>query len=142
MLFNQAKSPSILNHSLRAAPEVVPTLTGFTITIPRSQTAYLQLTNGQKPNFNSYLGIGIEEFNDGSWQMTQKGLIKKLLQTTDMLDYNQKWCSTTQTALGSDPEGEPYDGWDASCLFEQQHLSSYHLSYVSSCKIHSQSQEQ
>ena len=39
-------------------------------------------------DFNSYLGIGIEEFKDGSCHMTQKGLIKKIIQTTDMLDYN------------------------------------------------------
>ena len=60
-------------------------------------------------DFNSYLGIGIEEFANGSRHMTQKGLIKKLLQATDMTDCNPNWCPTTQVALGSDPEGEPYD---------------------------------
>ena len=39
-------------------------------------------------DFNSYLGIGIEEFKDGSRHMTQKGLIKKIIQKTDMLDHN------------------------------------------------------
>ena len=46
-------------------------------------------------DFNSYLGIGIEEFKDGSHHMTQKGLIKKIIQTTDMLDCNPNWCPTT-----------------------------------------------
>ena len=39
-------------------------------------------------DFNSYLGIGIEEFKDGSCHMTQKGSIKKIFQTTDMTDCN------------------------------------------------------
>ena len=60
-------------------------------------------------DFNSYLGIGIEEFSDGSRHMTQKGLIKKLLMTTGMEECNPNWTPTTQAALGSDPDGEPYD---------------------------------
>ena len=60
-------------------------------------------------DFASFLGIGIESFDDGSRHMTQKGLIKKLLQTADMLDCNYNWCPTTKTALGSDPDGEPHD---------------------------------
>ena len=60
-------------------------------------------------DFNSYLGIGIEAFSDGSRCMTQVGLIKKILKTTEMEDCNPNWTPTTQAALGSDPEGEPFD---------------------------------
>ena len=61
-------------------------------------------------DFNSYLGIGIEEFPDGSRHMTQKGLIKKVIETANMTNCNPNWTPCTQVALGSDPEGELYDG--------------------------------
>ena len=35
-------------------------------------------------DFNSYLGIGIEELPDGTRHMTQKGLIRKIIATTKM----------------------------------------------------------
>ena len=60
-------------------------------------------------NFCSYLGIGIQTFKDGSRHMTQKGLIKKILETTKMENCNPNWTPSTLTALGSDPDGEPYD---------------------------------
>jgi hypothetical protein len=60
-------------------------------------------------DFNSYLGIGIEEFPDGSRHMTQKGLIRKILNTTKMTNCNPNWFPASQVALGSDPDGEPYD---------------------------------
>ena len=41
--------------------------------------------------------------------MTQSGLVKKILKTTEMVDCNPNWTPTTKTALGSDPEGEPFD---------------------------------
>ena len=59
--------------------------------------------------FSSYLGIGIETFKDGSRHMTQKGLIKKVIQTAKMGNCNPNWTPCTQLALGSDPDGEPYD---------------------------------
>ena len=60
-------------------------------------------------DFNSYLGIGIEEFPDGSRHMTQSGLIKKILATSQMSNCNPNWTPSTQVALGSDPDGELYD---------------------------------
>ena len=39
-------------------------------------------------DFTSYLGIAIDEFEDGSRHMTQKGLIKKVIQTTKMENCN------------------------------------------------------
>ena len=44
--------------------------------------------------------------------MSQKGLITKIIETTKMTDCKPNWTSTTQVALGSDPEGEPYDQKD------------------------------
>lgn len=60
-------------------------------------------------DFNSYLGIGIEEFEDGSRHMTQKGLIKKIIATCDMEGCNPNWNPTSQVSLGSDPDGEAYN---------------------------------
>ena len=60
-------------------------------------------------NFSSYLGIGIEELAEGTRHMTQSGLIKKVIATTKLEDCNPNWIPTTQAALGSDPDGEPYD---------------------------------
>ena len=37
-----------------------------------------------KGNISSYLGIGIEELDGGKHNMTQKGLIKKVIKTTKM----------------------------------------------------------
>jgi hypothetical protein len=41
--------------------------------------------------------------------MSQKGLIKKILATTKMENCNGRWLPTTQSALGSDPDGELYN---------------------------------
>lgn len=64
--------------------------------------------------FSSYLGIGIEEYPDGTRHMTQKGLIKKVIQTTTLEDCKPNWNPTSAASLGSDPDGEPYDqtGWN------------------------------
>ena len=59
--------------------------------------------------FSSYLGIGIQSFEDGTCHMTQKGLIKKIIKTTKMGNCNPNWTPSTQLALGSDPDGELYD---------------------------------
>ena len=60
-------------------------------------------------DFNSYLGIGIEDLPDGSRHMTQKGLIKKIIKTTDMVDCNPNYTPAVQVALGKDEDGEPFD---------------------------------
>ena len=57
--------------------------------------------------FTEYLGIGIEEREDSTWHMSQKGLITKIIETTKMTDCKPNWTPTTQVALDSDPEGEP-----------------------------------
>ena len=47
--------------------------------------------------------------------MVQKGLIKKLLQTADVLDCKFNWQPTRKTALGSDPDGKPCDNKQFNC---------------------------
>lgn len=60
-------------------------------------------------DFNSYLGIGIEELPDGSKHMTQSGLIKKILDASKMSSCHANKTPATQVALGSDPDGQPHD---------------------------------
>ena len=60
-------------------------------------------------SFSSYLGISIEELDNGERNMTQKGLIKKVIATTKMEKCNPNWLPAAASALGSDPDGEPYD---------------------------------
>jgi hypothetical protein len=60
-------------------------------------------------DFTSYLGIGIEKLPDGTKRMTQTGLIKKILAACKMENCNGRDLPTTQTALGSDPDGELYN---------------------------------
>uniref|UniRef100_A0A7S4AV79 Reverse transcriptase Ty1/copia-type domain-containing protein n=2 Tax=Pseudo-nitzschia australis TaxID=44445 RepID=A0A7S4AV79_9STRA len=60
-------------------------------------------------DFSSYLGIGIETASDGTRHMTQKGLIKKIVNITGLQDCNPNWTPTAQVSLSSNPDGEPYD---------------------------------
>ena len=60
-------------------------------------------------DFTEYLGISIKDCEDGTSHMSQKGLITKIVETTKMTNCKPNWTPTTQEALGSDPEGEPYD---------------------------------
>jgi hypothetical protein len=41
--------------------------------------------------------------------MTQMGLIKKIIATTKIENYNPNWVPATKEALGIDPEGEPME---------------------------------
>ena len=65
-------------------------------------------------DFNSYLGIGIEPFPDGSRHMTQSGLIKKILKTTQLENCKPNNTPARPLALGSDPDGELFDEHDFS----------------------------
>ena len=61
----------------------------------------------QDESFSEFLGIKFEELKDGSINMTQQGLIKKILTTAGMSDCNPNATPAAQTALGKDPQGEP-----------------------------------
>ena len=63
-------------------------------------------------DFTEYLGIAIDEKDDGTRHMCQNGLINKIVESTKMTDCNPNYTPTTQVALGSDPEGEPWNNKD------------------------------
>jgi hypothetical protein len=60
--------------------------------------------------FSEFLGIKFEKnSDDGSINMTQKGLINKIIETAGMTDCNPNWTPASTTPLGTDPDGEPMD---------------------------------
>jgi hypothetical protein len=60
--------------------------------------------------FSEFLGIKFEKnLEDNSINMTQKGLIKKIIATAGMNDCNPNWTPASTTPLGIDPDGEPMD---------------------------------
>ena len=59
-------------------------------------------------NFNEFLGINFDKRKDGSIELTQTGLIDKILEAAGMTDCNPNRVPATGP-LGSDPEGEPMD---------------------------------
>ena len=65
----------------------------------------LQLT--REGSFAEFLGIKFENSTDGSIELTQKGLINKILEATKKASSNPNKTPTTQLALPSDPDGPP-----------------------------------
>lgn len=59
-------------------------------------------------DFNEFLGIKLEKREDGSVELTQTGLIDKILEATNMTDCNPNRIPATG-ALGSDPDGPPME---------------------------------
>jgi hypothetical protein len=71
-----------------------------------------QLT--REGTFSEYLGIQYthEDDKNGSINMTQEGLIQKIIETTGMQDCNPNHTPAIKDTLGSDPDGEPMtDSW-------------------------------
>jgi hypothetical protein len=62
----------------------------------------------QEESFSEFLGIKFDEKPDGSIEMTQRGLITKILQTAKMTDCNPNATPAAQKPLGADKDGEPY----------------------------------
>jgi hypothetical protein len=60
-------------------------------------------------SFSEYLGIQYDKVDDNTVNMTQSGLIKKILEATGMTECNPNKTPTTKEALGSDPDGEAMD---------------------------------
>ncbi len=57
--------------------------------------------------FSKFLGIKFEKnLEDNSINMTQKGLIKKIIATAGMNDCNPNWNTTSTITLGIDHDGE------------------------------------
>ena len=66
----------------------------------------------KEESFSEFLGIKFEEQPDGSIQMTQKGLIDKVLKTAQMEDCNPNSVPAAMKGLGSDKEGAPFsESW-------------------------------
>ena len=55
-------------------------------------------------NFTEFLGIKLETREDGSIELTQKGLITKILEATGLVDCRPNYLPAT-APLGSDPDG-------------------------------------
>ena len=51
----------------------------------------------------------MEELDDGTRHMTQKGLIDEIIKNTKMTGCNPNKTPTTQIPLGSDADGEDYN---------------------------------
>jgi hypothetical protein len=57
--------------------------------------------------FSKFLGIKFTENKDaGTITLTQRGLIKKIISTTNMENCNPNWTPAATTALGMDPDGK------------------------------------
>ena len=92
----------------------------------------LQKLKDQKLDFtveedvHAFLGVEIDKRSDGSVEMTQKGLIKKILKTTGMEDCNAKSTPANVAPLGTDAQGKPFDEkWEyASVMGMLLYLSS------------------
>jgi hypothetical protein len=70
----------------------------------------------QEESFAEFLGIKFTVVN-GVHEMTQKGLIKKILEAADMTDCNPNSLPTSQTPLGADKEGAPMkESWNYRSL--------------------------
>ena len=60
-------------------------------------------------DFMEHLGIGMEDRDDGTVCMIQKGLIKKIIATAKTKGCNANKTHASLAALGSDTEGKPWD---------------------------------
>ena len=90
--------------------------------IDRLETKGFELT--KECGFSAYLGIKFHRnMKNNTITMTQPGLIKKVVEATGMALCSPNKTRTSQTALGSDPEGPPikenwkYPSVDESLLY-------------------------
>lgn len=60
-------------------------------------------------SFSEFLGIKFSKLPDGSIEMTQQGLIDKIVETTGLQNSKPNSLPAAQQALGADPEGAPMD---------------------------------
>ena len=75
--------------------------------VERLRKKGLELT--RKGTFSEFLGIKFEKNpDDGSINVTQKGLISKIIETAaGRTNCNQSWNPASTAPLGTDPDGEP-----------------------------------
>jgi len=60
-------------------------------------------------SFNEFLGIKMETRKNGSINMTQKGLIEKIIEITKMQDCNPNYTPGAPKPVGQAPDDEPWD---------------------------------
>eukprot|EP00977_Amphora_coffeiformis_P019847 scaffold7500_cov106-Amphora_coffeaeformis.AAC.1 len=60
----------------------------------------------QEEQFSEFLGIDFEESEEGRFHMTQRGLIKKVLEAAGMTDCNPNSTPAAIAPLGADKDGE------------------------------------
>ena len=75
--------------------------------VTRFQEMGFQLT--KEDSFAEFLGIQYETLIDGNTELTQKGLIKKIIAAAGMENCNPNRTPASQGTLGIDPEGEQMD---------------------------------
>jgi hypothetical protein len=67
-------------------------------------------------SFEDYLGIKFKRSEQGI-ELTQSGLISKIISATGMKESNPNWTPATQLGLGSDPDGpEMRESWGYSSI--------------------------
>jgi hypothetical protein len=84
-----------------------PTEAAIDSLIQRLRDHGFQLT--KEGSFSEFLGIKLDKRDDGSVELTQKGLIDKIVTATGLEDSNPNWIPQSQTPLGSDPDGLPME---------------------------------
>jgi hypothetical protein len=69
-------------------------------------------------SFSEFLGIKmVKNGSSGTLELTQKGLIQKVIKATGMEHCNGNWTPATQVGLGTDPDGEPMaESWGYSSV--------------------------
>ena len=72
----------------------------------------------EEGGISEYLGIKINNLSDGSFKLTQPGLISWILDATNMAISNAKMTPTKVVApLGTDPDGKPAKhDWDYASI--------------------------
>jgi hypothetical protein len=69
-------------------------------------------------SFAEFLGIKFtQDPATKAITLTQKGLIKKIVEATNMVNCSPNWLPTSQVGLGSDPDGQPmHEAWSYASI--------------------------
>jgi hypothetical protein len=104
---------------LKKGKEIVPV-------IQERRDQDLSLTEEKDNDSFAFLGVTMKDNGDGSYTLTQEGLIRKILEVTKMADCEAKSTPATTTPLCSDPTGRSFkEEWDyASVVGMFLYLSS------------------
>ncbi len=65
----------------------------------------------------AFLGVDVEPNNNGGYTMTQKGLIEKVLKTTELTDSKPQATPAIKEPLGTDADGDPFrESWNYAAV--------------------------